>query len=69
LKGLIKHHATKSYREMEAQLHALTPTKGRCGVSFKAGLEALEERKISCPWRESNQHLSSVQPVLSFSVD
>jgi len=53
---------------MEAQLHALTQTKERCVMSFKAGLDALEERKISCPWRESNQDLSSVQPVLSFSV-
>jgi hypothetical protein len=66
--GLIKQRATKSYEGMEAQLRALTPTKERCVVSFKAGLDVLEERKISCPWRKSNHDLSSVQPVLSFSA-
>jgi hypothetical protein len=31
---------------MEAQLHALTPTKGRCGANFKTGLDALKKKKI-----------------------
>jgi hypothetical protein len=35
--------------------------RGRVG--YRAGLDALEKRIISCPCRESNSGLSVVQPI------
>jgi hypothetical protein len=60
--------------EVSGQLHAPAPSfqrkqapgtqrTGGC-VDPGAGMDAVEKRQISCPWRESNLASQIVQPVV-----
>jgi hypothetical protein len=87
--NLTKHHAMKTYWEVEVQRHAfltstleggewtashpgrLTPGERASGTPWvggwvgpRAGLDAVEKRKISSPRRESNPRTPNVQPWL-----